>query len=647
MLDNPADASKCGWNKNGCPVTGPGWSRGIVNKQLREDPNARIELADCNPGVVALFFENCLRVVTNKVLKCPVAATTRNKSMPVERGVCGKVASVDVVVQMQGNRTQRLHYHIIARLFVSNVALFDICACDQSLTEKMGKFIDSVSCCTLAPEARAWHEGQLELPFEMRARSGDIYIPNPAHDYDGFIKGGEKRTSMTEHVHCKTCTKTWRGKFGCRLALPRPTSQFATRPMIVKLVSKCNYPKNEAAKLKMRELSDADRTILLLPINYSEGQFVRKPVEDPVLWIDQRPEKDANVPEHHPILASMFPTTHHNKIISNNAGAEKVDEYTITYVAPALAGTGGNSQVHLWCATALDNMEAYPTSAEDKHTEPNIRAARTLGQKVANGVVGRTEYSLVLMAYSNLGHDAHESSDTHVYCHNNSTAAEYEVEHAKEQSASKFASASKGNTTSITKRLKKLMGDTGDAGTQGGGSKRFTVNTTTEDGKKTTSFLFLTQAQIFAHRPLEFFMYNPEEFVGCACVVPRTSKAVGSPRWEFKKESALQKSHVVMLRRLQQTPLPGQKVPKFPGNRPSPIDSTNEGDDRSSAMDIWEKQANAFALVMVTMNSPWTATKKCKHATNINGYQQMMLEYDNSEASIVLKGRGRQWWLNN
>ena len=108
------------------------------------------------------------------------------------------------------------------------------------------------------------------------------------------------------------------------------------------------------------------------------------------------------------------------------------------------------------------------------------------------------------------------------------------------------------------------------------------------------------------------------------------------------KKLRLHKSHVVMLRRLQQTPLPGQKLPKFPGNRPSPIDSTTEGDDRSSAMDIWERQANAFALVMVTMNSPWTATNKCKYATNIHGFQQMMLEYDNSEASIVCKGRGRQ-----
>ena len=259
--------------------------------------------------------------------------------------------------------------------------------------------------------------------------------------------------------------------------------------MVVKLVKKCDYEKKQSAKLEIRHLTDTDRKALVVPVKYMEGHFVRLAAADPVLWVEHRPEADALVPEHHPILAAEFPTSHHNNIISSNAGAEKIDEYAIAYVTPAMVDKCGDSQVHLWCATALDNMEEYPTKADDRNKEPNLRAARTLGQKVVNGVVGRTEFSLSLMSYANLGHDAHEASDRHVYSYNVGTAVEYEREHVSSQTGQRFKSTSTGNTTSVTKRLKKLMGDAGGAG-EGGGARRYTIKSQAPNGKPVETFLF-------------------------------------------------------------------------------------------------------------------------------------------------------------
>ena len=638
MVNTTISRNQCGFNRSDCPVSSSAWSRRVANKHLQNDPHARIGLADMNPGVVALFFENCVRVVTAEVLKRPVAGAIK-KSSPVKRGVCGKISSADVVVQMQGNRTQRLHYHIIARLFVSNVELFDLCACDPTLASKMGSFLDSVSCCSLNPEARAWQEEEMKMPFEERKRSGNVHVPDPAVDYPGFVFAGEKRTSMTLHAHTKTCTKTWRGKFGCRLALPRSTSEHPTRPMIVKLIQKCNYPKNESAKMEQREITVADIRALIKPVNYGEGQFVRVPVEDPVLWIENRPVKDALVPEHHPVLAAMFPTSHHNMIVSSNAGAEKIDEYAISYVAPSIVGTeGGDSQVHLWCSTALDNMEEYPTQASDKDDEPNIRAARTLGQKVVNGVTGRTEYSLTLMAYANLGHDAHESSHTHAYSYHVSTSSEYKTEHAKPHHEPKFQTTNGDTNTSITKRLKKMIGEASPMSSQGG-SRRFSVVTEME-GVKKTSHLFVTQAQIYAHRPFEFASHTADDLEATACVVPVTSKADGSPKWRFRRESQLYETHVVMLRRLQRTPLPGQTLPRFPGNKPIQATTEDECPKANGSEALWEKEVADFAHVMVTSHCPWTGSKPCDYQPTLEGLQQMMVTHDNSNATMVCKSRG-------
>ena len=190
--------------------------------------------------------------------------------------------------------------------------------------------------------------------------------------------------------------------------------------------------------------------------------------------------------------------------------------------------------MHLWCATTLDNMVEHPTEAEDRFTEPNIRAARTMGQKVVNGVSGRVEYSVPLMAYANLGHDAHEASDSHVYTFNVSGANEYQIEHAKPQGKERFVWVAGTRTNDVMRRLKKMMGD-GDIPGASGGARRYGVTSTDSNGKKDETFMFLTQAQVYAHRPAEFEDYTMDDFEACACVV-RCAKINQGHRQEVANE---------------------------------------------------------------------------------------------------------------
>jgi hypothetical protein len=86
------------------------------------------------------------------------------------------------------------------------------------LQEKMRKFIDSVSSCSLPVEVLQWRKEQDVLPYTLRDRPKDLYAPNPETDFEGYVTCGLKKTAMCLHCHTKTCTKTERGQYCCRLA---------------------------------------------------------------------------------------------------------------------------------------------------------------------------------------------------------------------------------------------------------------------------------------------------------------------------------------------------------------------------------------------------------------------------------------------
>ena len=209
-------ASNCKWNSLECPLgSSQLWNEDVLKPFLRTDPSARIQLADRSPALVSMFFENEVRRVTETILHCPLRS---KKSTPSRRGLCGKTSAAEVVVQLQGNKTQRLHYHIIARQHVCNVELFDLCACHPELQEKMRRFIDSVSSCSLPAEVLQWREDQDGLPYTLRDQPKDLSAPNPETDFEDYIACGLKKTAMCLHCHTKTCTKTERGQYCCRLA---------------------------------------------------------------------------------------------------------------------------------------------------------------------------------------------------------------------------------------------------------------------------------------------------------------------------------------------------------------------------------------------------------------------------------------------
>ena len=209
-------ARRCCWNSTECPLGSSAlWNEEVLKPFLKTDPSARIQLADKSPGLVSMFFENEVRRVTGNVLHCQLRS---KKSTPARRGLCGKTSAAEVVVQLQGNSTQRLHYHIIARQHVCNVELFDLCACHPVLETKMRNFIDSVSSCSLPASVLRWREQQDALPYHARDRPKDLCAPDPATHYDEYIECGLKKTAMCLHCHTKTCTKTERGQYCCRLA---------------------------------------------------------------------------------------------------------------------------------------------------------------------------------------------------------------------------------------------------------------------------------------------------------------------------------------------------------------------------------------------------------------------------------------------
>ena len=620
--------SSCGYNKPDCPLSSNTWKTESLQLHLREDPHARILLAEKNPGLTSLFFENELRQVTGNVLRCDVNSS---KSTPARRGVCGKTSAVEVVVQLQGNRTQRLHYHIIARQHVSNVAMFDLCACHSRLEEKMRNYIDSVCSCTLPESALQWREEQAALPFEQRDRPRDLKPTDPATDYDAFIAKGLKKTAMSLHKHTKTCTKTVRGLVCCRLARQAPIHNERTQPMVIRIKKKSNWRKKLHAIMEKKPMTDLQRRDLIRSLAYDEGEVIRPLTKDPVLWMHRRPKSSGMVPEHNPVLAAAMTTSINTQIISNNASAECADEYAIKYVTPSMSQTNPDSLLHLVSATKLHEMRKYPTKADDVDDDPNGRAARTFGMKVVNSIVGRTEHTMALMIYCCLGHDAYESSDTHSFVYPVNVGKEKKREFSSvKPDICRFRPTHVSANSSVQKSFMKLAKV--DDSVQGN-AKLYKSERVSPLGSTTTIHTFVTEAQLYAHRPLGFETYTGDECSGVCDVVPLKTPIVG---YRFREESPLHNTHVMVLRRKQRTPVVGQRLPHFPGNKPARTVEDPDG----KLVQAWEKQMDVFAETVVPMFSPWSRANDCKHKGNHQGLQNLLKELDSSDATLAQKGRG-------
>lgn len=638
VMVDAAATNGCGFNRRNCPMASVDWSLKALKPFLLSDPNARIVQADRSPGLVALFFENQINIITKKVLLCPLGGAGVTKSVRPQRGVCGVVSAVECVVQLQSNRTQRLHYHIIARPHVSNVRLFEMCAANDGLTRKVQEFLDSVSRCALPKEAHDWWESQAQLPFEDRRRTMAFVPIDPRHSYEDYVSQGAKKIAMFQHEHAQTCTKTYRGKYMCRLGLGRPINEGPSAPKITELVKKSNISKGEHGQLKYSAITRDVSLQLSRRLSFAMGEFTRPCMKWPILWISHRSEQDGMVSEHNPILAAEMATSHNNQIASSNAGAENVDEYVISYVTPKNEYRNGDSQFHFMCVAALDNMEKYPTQADDVATDASCRAARTFGMKVVNSVVGSTEFSLPLMCYSCLGHDAYESSEDHMYYYPSKDVTEMKRwEHGNMDGYDPDMPKSNNLITSLA-ALAQAHPITAAEVTEAGYA--YTHTTLNAKGKKVVVTQFVTHAHMYATRPLDFWAMLSWEMLCVAQVVPRTRKDVGGAgckAFNLSTCNPLKDTHVMVLRRRQKTPVVAEALPKYPGNRPVVDENVPEN---AAVVEIWEKEMDRFSKAMVPMFSPWSNISKCKYSLDVEGFTNLLESLNNSKATLQDKGRG-------
>jgi hypothetical protein len=405
-----------------------------------------------------------------------------------------------------------------------------------------------------------------------------------------------------------------------------------TGPFLMSITKKSNWRNKLRAVIKKVRLTLADMAVLTRPLKHQEGEFLRPLAKDPVLWAHARPSTCGMVPEHNPVLAAAMVTSVNTQIISNNASAECSDEYAIKYVTPAMSDSHPESQLHLVSITQLHQMRKYPTKADDAKTDPLGRAARTFSQKVVNSVVGRTEHTMALMVFACLGNDSYESSDDHVFVRPVQVAKEKQKEFESCKPATlRFQATHVAPNTGVKQSLTKLQKE--DNEDEGSATLFTSPNPKGVKGKK---HVFVTEAQLYAYRPLDFRLYTSEEFKGAAQVSEIVAKK-GTSGYMFRKGSALFNTHEVKLRRKQRTPVLGQKLPKFPGNKP-----TEEGPGHMSEA-AWTKDMDAFAAVVVPMFSPWSYSEDCAHKGNTQGLQNLLSELDSSTASVIQKGRGNSF----
>ena len=474
---------------------------------------------------------------------------------------------------------------------------------------------------------------------------------SPAINYALFKLTGELRMAIDGYhkVHSSSCEKPPVGLYMCRLAYPRPINCSFTRPLSVRLLQRGNRSKKKRPSFSINPITPAVEAELLAKINYAAGQFLDRRTSSNIFWELHRPERDKNLCEYNPLVASLSEVGKHNNQTPNNPdGGGATEEYVVNYISNNGSKVLPNSRLHAISFAALKDIVIHPSTLEDRDTPTN--KAVFWKTKTANQIVGKMEWSQSLMAYILLGKESFSSSDSYAYinaagsadeCHNN-MASTVQNSHVPSAVQPVVASANTQSTPSVVNNTLTSLAELQNSLREEKASGRLQYK-----GRKLTLandvVVYYTYAQLFDMQPpvaedLLFIEYACVTGVNNVRAPSKKQLHAGRPRG---KEWAM---HGKAAGQILMTVLQKLKTPIFFGIPPFPGDCPQEDAQNMVASslirDAWEIDMLQWCRVVVPLFTSWRTNFPSSVPSNRHGLAHLLTTWNCSSTTCLNKLRG-------
>jgi hypothetical protein len=309
-----------------------------------------------------------------------------------ERHAFGQIASLNGVVEPQVDG--RLHWHINLFSSVVNPSLLtELVSAPDRIKQQVGDFIDSIVCTQNSACLYDWynnsitHNGSNSI---KTIRAADLYAPSAEEDYTLFMEVARKKGILSGmHGHGFTCQKLPKGRYQCRVSMPRGVYEDTTSPILIIMNEENSGKKTkERPSFTVFKVDENITKILSTPRKLFEGQLCQDHFKGPIVWEQQRYEVDKYFVEQN-LLTTVLIQCHNNaSFISGRDAGEAVEEYLISYFGKEAAPLKQAAGVLL---AAVEHIHAYPSKADDKNT--STRNAKHLAQRTINSFSGSHQWS--------------------------------------------------------------------------------------------------------------------------------------------------------------------------------------------------------------------------------------------------------------
>ena len=252
------------FNDPNCKLSQSGFERKDLPESVLKDAGKRMYLTKSRPILAAQSFMRIQRLLDTDIIMAPSTYDTKISRNYTERkrGAFGAVAAHNTVVEPQA--AGRLHWHKMIYLSALTPTLLSrLSAGPTEVVDKVASFLQSLTCTTLTTDIYKWgstgwdqnHEWVQCPDNATRPRAADIPVCDAQDDYEGYLDGAMKKCLLTNmHTHGFTCEKTRKGKWMCRLALPRGVHDNPTTPLLIQADSLGDMKKGIPSKLNSIEV---------------------------------------------------------------------------------------------------------------------------------------------------------------------------------------------------------------------------------------------------------------------------------------------------------------------------------------------------------------------------------------------------------
>ena len=363
------------FNDKSCRISKSGFSQEDLPETIKNDTGIRMNMTKSHPVLAAQAFMRKEALLNNSIIRCKTAGDSRvsRNYTERERGAFGPVAAHNTVIEPQ--QGGRLHWHKMIYLSGLTPTLMNrVAAGPEHLIRAFADMLDSLSCAKLSDEAHNWydellHKKENEKIDSKWPRAADIPVPSAREDYDLFVQAAMMKTMLTnKHTNGFSCEKTKKGRYMCRLAMPRGVHDCPTGPLLVNSSNLGNSAKGIQAVFESVNVSKKPSVQALLDGRYFplEGQIMRPAVTNgPIIWEQNRLERDKMFVESNLTVTNLLQCHNNASLITSMDAGEAVEEYAAAYMTKEGAPLRQAAGVLL---AAVDHLAKHASKADDTGT---------------------------------------------------------------------------------------------------------------------------------------------------------------------------------------------------------------------------------------------------------------------------------------